>query len=278
MPDRRFVAIAVFSLLFVVTGVVAVALLSKGTAGPPGSALAIGTFSSLAAAMIVNATRVVVAVRSQPSPNHEFLPGLIRIRPKHTVTTRQWMEILQTAKSEFYIAGHSLGKWCSASNCDEFKGHIKRILDSKKGRVTLVMLDPSSPQVVRLQQATSVDYTGKIHTSLRVLADLYAELHTSARSRLTISVLKDHPALPYMVVGNEQLLVTATYLGSTASDDVACLELKRSSDVASAVYDDFHKLAQAGASPTLPPTTIGTSRIQGRPRRFWRNLFGSYKR
>ena len=56
-----------------------------------------------------------------------------------------------------------------------------------------------------------------------------------------------------MVVGNEQRLVTATYLASSDSDDVACFELERSSQPAAAVYDDFHKLAAAGEPAILPP-------------------------
>jgi hypothetical protein len=89
-----------------------------------------------------------------------------------------------------------------------------------------------------------------------VLAELRAELQPAARDRLTISVLSEHPTLPYMVVGNERRLVTPTYLCSTDSDDIACLELERSSAAATAVYDDFHKLADAGVPATLPPSTM----------------------
>jgi hypothetical protein len=254
VDERRFVAIAVPALLFVVTGVVFLALLGHGTADPLGSTLAIGTLSSLVAAMIGSAVRVVGALRSQPSTGAAHFTGLIRVISKSALTSNEWLQFLQTAKSEFYVAGHSLGKWCSASNRDEFKNHLRRILESN-GRVTLVMLDPTSLQIERLQLATSIDYTGRIYTSLHVLADLYNELQPSARDRLKTSVLKDHLTLPYMVVGNERRLVTATYLGSTDSDDVACLELERSSDAATAVYDDFHKLAEAGVAATLPPST-----------------------
>jgi hypothetical protein len=273
VDNRRFIAIAVPALLFIATGVVAIALLGHGTTEPLGSALAIGTLSSLVAAMIISAVRVIVAVRPQPSPNESHVAGLVRVTSKKAITSKEWLQVLQTAKSEFYVAGHSLGKWCSASNCDEFKSHVRRILDGN-GRVTLVMLDPASPQIARLQLATAVDYTSRIHTSLRVLADLCGELQPAARARLKVSVLKDHPTLPYMVVGNEQRLVTATYLGSTDSDDVACLELELSSDAAAAVYDDFHKLAEAGAAAPLPPSTKESGANRRPVRRSWRSLFG----
>lgn len=224
MNDRRFIAIVVWALLFVVTGVVAVALLGRGATEPLGTALAIGTVSSLVATMIVYAVRVVGAVRPQPPGSAWQVSGLVRVTSKNTLTSKEWLQLLLTAKTEFYVAGHSLGKWCSASNRDDFKSHVRRILDSN-GRVTLVMLDLASSQIGRLQRATSVDYTSRIDTSLGVLADLCAELQPSSRSRLTIAVL-DHLTLPYMLVGNEQRLVTATYLGSTDSDHVACLEFR----------------------------------------------------
>src|SRR5207248_594818 len=222
--------------------------------------------------MIASAVRVVGAMRSEPTTGAVHFTGLVRVTSKSALTSNEWLQFLQTAKSEFYVAGHSLGKWCSASNREDFKNHLRRILDSN-GRVTLVMLDPASPQIARLQLATSVDYTSRINTSLHVLADLCDVLRPAARDRLKISVLKDHPTLPYMVVGNERRLVTATYLGSTDSDDVACLELERSSDAATAVYDDFHKLAEAGVAATLPPPTMRGGPTKKPKGQFWREFF-----
>jgi hypothetical protein len=59
-------AIAVPAVLFVVTGVIAIALLDHGTTEPLGSTLAIGILASLEAAAIVSVIRVVSAVRSEP--------------------------------------------------------------------------------------------------------------------------------------------------------------------------------------------------------------------
>src|SRR5262249_22808352 len=118
------------------------------------------------------------------------------------------------------------------------------------------MLDPKSPQLARLHQATSVDYTGRIETSLHVLADLCSALDEASRGRLRLSMLGDPVTLPYMVVGNDRTLVTATYLGATDSDDVLCLELDRTCGAAMPVYDDFHKLAALGEQPVLPAPTV----------------------
>ena len=158
MDDRRFIAIAVPALLFVVTGVVAVALFSHGTTGPVGTTLAVGTLSSLAATMIVSAERVVGAVRPQSSANDAQLSGLIRVTAKSSLTSDEWLQLLREAKTESCVAGQSLWNDASASNRDDFNSLVPRILQND-GRVTLVMLDPLSPQIARLQRATSVDYT-----------------------------------------------------------------------------------------------------------------------
>lgn len=272
MPNRRLIWIAVLGVLFVLTASVAVVVLVRETSHPVTWTLAVGILSSLATviigAMITYVIRTVGAAggeASRSASDDAYHSGLVRAMPKHSRTAREWFEFLLTARSEFYIAGHSLGRWCYASNQDEFKSHVRRILDSK-GRVTLVMLGPTSPQIQRLKQATSVDYTDRIHTSLRVLAELCAELEPSALDRLTISALTDDMMLPYMVVGNEQRLVTATYLGSTDSEQVTSLELERSCDAAKAVYDDFHKLAAAGETPALPPVKPTAAPAKQEPR------------
>jgi hypothetical protein len=255
MVSPRVKVIAALAVLFIVTALVAVVVLVRGTTHPIIWSLAAGVLSSLSAAMILYVISRVIAVDNWPprsTSDDAYHPGLMRAMPKHSRTAREWFEFLLTARSEFYIAGHSLGRWCYASNQDEFKSHVRRILESK-GRVTLVMLDATSPEIERLRQATSVDYTDRIDTSLRVLAELCVELEPSALGRLTISALPGGMMLPYMVVGNEQRLVTATYLGSTDSEQVTSLEFERSCDAAKAVYDDFHKLAAAGERPALPP-------------------------
>jgi len=254
MLDRRLLSAAVFALLFILTGVVAVAVLTHGSHEPLGTTVAIGTLGSLLASLIVSGARVVANVQPHRTPTDSHVPGLIGIRAKHSITADEWLDLLRKANTEFYVAGHSLGKWCSTSNRDDLKSHVRRVLE--KGRVTLVMLDPSSSQIERLKRAVSVDYTARINISLMVLGELWAELPPSSRARLRVAVLTDHLTLPYMLVGNERRLVTATYLGSTDSDNVTCLELDRSCEAATAVYDDFCDLARAGVAAPLPATRL----------------------
>src|SRR5580704_18787489 len=103
MPDRRLTAIAVPALLFVVTGVVAVAVLGKGTNAPLGTTLAIGTLAALVATMIASAIHTVGAVRVLPTSNDWQLAGLSRVRPKHAVTADEWLKLLKQATTEFYV-------------------------------------------------------------------------------------------------------------------------------------------------------------------------------
>lgn len=250
MIRHRSLAIIAPALLFVLTGVTAAALVDHGIATPLSTNLSVGILSSLIAAAIASAIGVVFAVLPRQTADVVHPPGLVRVKAKKDLTPDEWLELLYAAKKEFYIAGHSLGKWCGASTRAEFISHIRRVLDNN-GRVTLVMLAPNSSQVQRLQKATSVDYTSRIELSLGVLTDLAAQLQQDSLARLKIAVLSEHQALPYMVVGNERRLVTATYLGNSHSHDVACLEFVLSSPAARAVYDDFHALAQDGVERPL---------------------------
>jgi hypothetical protein len=169
---------------------------------------------------------------------------LVPLRPKCALTRAEWLEVLTGARSEFYIAGHSLGKWCDKDHHERFTTDLARILHH--GEVTLVILHPGSQQLPRLQTATNTDYSKNIHKSLHVLEDFIAKLPVEHRQRLKISLLKDPLSLPYMLVGNEHTLITATYLASRDSDEMPCLTLDRKSDAAGAIYDDFHALADLG--------------------------------
>jgi hypothetical protein len=248
MTSLRKTAVVVFGLLFILTAVVAVAFVvgEHGSNQPIGSTLALGILSSLIAAAIASGIATVLAARAPSSEHRDTarrLRGLNGVAGKNALSTAEWLELLTSATHEFYVAGHSLGKWCSATNRDAFTSNIRRVLDGG-GSVTLVMLDLNSPQLRRLQQATGTDYSHRIRQSMRVLADFERGLPESQRSRLRISVLKDHLVLPYMVVGNERRLLSAAYLAGTESDAVPCLDLDRQGDAGIAIYDDFSKLAE----------------------------------
>ena len=124
MSGNRLITIAVPAVLFVVTAAfIAALLLGHNTSEPLGSALAIGTLSSLVATLIVSLVRVVTAAQADTLASTAGFLGLLRISRKSDFSTDDWLQLLRNAKTEFYVAGHSLGKWCSASHRDEFKSH-----------------------------------------------------------------------------------------------------------------------------------------------------------
>jgi hypothetical protein len=220
-----------------------------------GSAGALGVFSALIAAGLSSAIGSVITSRPRASTSADGplkLPGLIRLSAKNSLSSDEWLRVLTRAKHEFYIAGHTLGKWCSPTHRDTFETNITRIL-KRSGSVRLVLLDLDCPQLERLKQATGTDYSDRVRQSMQVLHAFVDRLSTDQRARLTISILKAHMELPYMVVGNERTLITATYLASRDSDEVPCLELDRTSDAAIAIYDDFCKLADHGEQALLAP-------------------------
>jgi hypothetical protein len=219
------VVIAVF------TATITVIVLDHGSKHALGPGLVAGVVTSLVASLILSGVQLVSGRGPRQPPAESHVSGLIKLTTKQRIETGEWLGLLEKAQAEFYVAGHSLGSWCRASHAERFKDHVVRIV-SRNGRVTLVMLDPGSEQIKRLQQATGVVYTEKIKTSLRVMGEIWAELTPEAQSRLRVIVLPDHVSLPYMLAGNEHTLITATYLSSSDSDSVPCAVLQGSSEAA----------------------------------------------
>ncbi len=242
MRPNRLAAIVVLSLIAVGAAIGLGLVLSDD---PFGSALAISVVAGLIVIVIVATAKAgFTALRSAPAAPPS-IPGLLRIAPKSSIAPEEWMDLITKAQKEFYLAGHSLGRWCGESHRQEFLEQIIRIL-SDGGEVKLLTLGPGSEHLERLKLATRTDYTRRVQESHDFLRGLRTKLTAAQRERLTISVLPDHATLPYTVVGNECTLITATYLSSQDSDQVPCLHLKLKSAAGSPIYDDFCELLRQG--------------------------------
>lgn len=241
------------------------------------STVSLGIVGSLGATAFVALLGVIWLLAdtpSVPSPgpteaagnNEQARPS----RRKCDLEFEEWFAFLERADKEFYVVGHTMGKWCDPSRKGVFVSQIQRLL-AAKGRVTLVMLGPRSPQVPILRDATGKDYSGRIADTDAVLRELESSLVPAHRGRLQVSRLEDDGAIPYMVVGNEERLITATYLARTDSDDMPCIELGREDEAARAIYDDLHRLATEGAegrASAAPEQRAGLGvRLRGRSRR-----------
>lgn len=190
------------------------------------------------------AAGTILPPRKPPLPTSSDRDHLVRLRPKSALKSPEWMKVLTDARSELYIAGHSLGTWCDTDNRERFTTELARIL--RHGTVTLVILHPESQALARLYEATSTNYSANVRHSLQILKGFLRRLPPEHRPRLRITLLEDPLSLPYMVVGNEHTLITATYLATRHSDEMPCFKLDRKSDSAKAIYNDFHKLAELG--------------------------------
>ncbi len=242
MRPNRLAAIVVWGLTCV-GAVIAIALVLRHD--PFGSALAIGVLAGLIVIAIGAAAKAGLTALRSASGLPPAIPGLVRIAPKSSIAAEEWMGLIAEAQEEFFLAGHSLGKWCGESHREEFLEHIVRIL-TVDGRVKLLTLGPGSSHLKRLKLATDTDYTKRVTESHEFLRGLLARLTLEQRRRPTISVLPEHASLPYTVAGNEHTLITATYLSSRDSDEVPCLQLKRDSGAAKSIYDDFCLLVKQG--------------------------------
>jgi hypothetical protein len=211
------------------------------------SETAIGVFATMLGAGVLGLLAFALGGARRPSDTTAqiSIPGLLRVLPKTDVTVEQWWSLMDEARHEFFLAGHSLGKWCGGTHAELFESNIIRILKGR-GTVTLLTLAPGSPHLPRLQRATGRDYTKAVEESREFLRNLLSRLDAEHRQGLGIWVLPDHATLPYTVVGNEHTLLTATYLSSRDRDEVPCLEIARKSGAAISIYDDFCLLVKQG--------------------------------
>jgi len=209
-----------------------------------GSQGAVGVFASLVAVGLVGTFGAVFGGRQTVAPPAgERMPGLIRVVAKQDVTPGEWLKLMSDARSEFFLAGHSLGKWCGGTHRDSFEANMIRIL-KRHGTVTLLMLGPGSQNLERLKRATQRDYTKAVAESREFLHALIPHLTPEQKTRFRVSVLSDHATLPYTLVGNERTIVTAAYLSTRDSDEVPCLEMLRDCQEGISIYDDFCALVK----------------------------------
>jgi hypothetical protein len=236
MSSRTRTATLILIAVLVVVGVLAI----LEHYGPVASVAPLGISGIIAAGTVLALRRHPAATLTAPGEGDQ----LVGLRPKSALTRTEWLDVLTSAASEFYIAGHSLGKWCDKDHHELFMTELARILH--QGTVTLILLHPESRQLPRLKKATRTDYSANLKRSLQLLEGFIGQLPVAHRARLTVSLLNDPLALPYMLVGNEHKLITATYFATCDSEEVPCLTLKRKSDTAVPIYNDFHALALLG--------------------------------
>jgi len=245
-PRTAFLLVSASYAVLIVTAILVISSLINKGHGILGLShgLSIGILGSIVAAALLALPRAIWRETSPSSSFPNVAPDALVCRRKCELESDEWFAILTEARHEFYVAGHSMGKWCDESRRETFEAELRRIL-KERGKITLVMLGPESPQLPVLQSATGRDYSARISHSLPILREFEQSLVDNHRSRFQLKTLEDDGPIPYMVVGNEQRLLMATYLARTDSDDMPCLELKLESESALAIYDDFHKLANA---------------------------------
>jgi hypothetical protein len=244
-PRTAFLLVSACYSILIVAAVLVISSLINNGQGILGLSLelSLGIIGSIGAAALLALPRTIWREVTLSNTPREVGSETLASRRKCELEFDEWFAILTEAKREFYVAGHSMGKWCDESRRQLFIDELRRILGAR-GKVTLVMLGPNSPQLPTLKSATGRDYSARIAHSIPILREFEQSLVEDHSERFQLKTLEDDGPIPYMVVGNEQRLITATYLARTDSDDMPCLELKLESESARAIYDDFHKLAE----------------------------------
>lgn len=181
--------------------------------------------------------------------------GVRRVKPKGEYSEVEWLQVLREARESLVLVGHALDKWCrSAEIKQEFCATIDRLLRDHK-QVRLLML---SEQAKRLKDQRHKDYGHRIRLTLEVVARLSAELPSDARAHLSVCSLDDDLEMPYMVVANEHLLITAPYPAAIESSDrMPTLTLAGKNMIANGMRTDLNTLFSERASPVALESYIG---------------------
>lgn len=149
--------VVVFSVLVVFGALVLFVILSGRELPGLSYGLTVGIVGSAAASAYLTGLSHIFG---WPTSRSGHLKGLRRIAEKNALERADWFSLLTEAKREFYVAGHSMGLWCSPSNREEFVEELRRIVRGG-GTVTLVMLGPKSePRTVWSAQRESTTTLG----------------------------------------------------------------------------------------------------------------------
>ena len=210
---------------------------------------------------------VIALRRATPVLEQAAEHSVLALKAKGRYTDADWTALLEDAQRELFIVGHALNKWCRDDMRALFVTTIQRLL-AHDGQVQLIMLPLDGTVTARLSDQRGKDYRRRIAETLDVLAPLHAQLSEHHRARLDVRMLLDTaPPMPYMLAGNDRVLITASYpLSAEDSDEMLAVTVEAGTPFASALRKDLRGLArnysrevdlQVHATTSAKPSTAG---------------------
>lgn len=167
--------------------------------------------------------------------------GVVAVKPKSAYTRDEWVALLTGAHKELVIVGHALHKWCRDDVKPPFVEAIQRLAGSGH-RVLLVVLPLDGNVTEQLGQRRGKDYRRRVKETLETLAEIHSQLPEPSRRLLEVRMLRDDTPMPYMLAGNDQVLVTAPYPIAADSDTMPAVTVDATSPLGAALRDDLRRL------------------------------------
>jgi hypothetical protein len=162
------------------------------------------------------------------------------IKPKQAYTELEWLALLHGARHSLMMVGHALDRWCETPTIkQEFCEAIRRVVDNG-GEVRLLMLAERANRVPKLRNK---GYSERIQRTLQVLRRLNGELN--GPGKLSVYHLGDGLDMPYMMVANEQTVITAPYPATAQSSNrMPAMRLACDSAIARQLQADIDALLE----------------------------------
>ncbi len=173
--------------------------------------------------------------------------GALAVKPKSRYAPDEWIALLD-AREDLYIVGHALHKWCRDDVRGPFVAAVERLVRAGK-RVQLVILPLDGEVTRRIGEQRGKDYHRRVEETLDTLAAVYRALPERKRALLDVRQLCEEAPMPYMLAGNEDVLVTAPYPIAADSDTIFALTVDAKGPLGAAILDDLKRLVASYSEP-----------------------------
>jgi hypothetical protein len=170
------------------------------------------------------------------------------IKPKSLYTSDEWMEVLTGAQKELVLVGHALDTWCDPDFRFAFSEALSRLARTG-GSVRLLTLPRLGANTKTLEQQRGQKYGQRVQTTQEHVAAVYAGLSLTERKNLNVSVLASAIPMPYMVVANEDVLITCAYPTTGESGGMLAIRMSSTSDAGRVIRKDIECLCRDHATP-----------------------------
>lgn len=173
--------------------------------------------------------------------------GVRAVKAKADYDATEWRALLTGAHERFFVVGHALDKWCRQDIRDSFILTLRRLACERKD-VWLVTLplDGRSHEDPR----RGVSYAHRITITLQVLAQIYTDLPADRRQYLQVRTLRENVPMPYMVAGNDRVMITSAYPSTEQqSGSMLALTIDAQAEAGRRIFDDVTGIVHGLTDP-----------------------------